>query len=88
MSQAVIKIGASQFSVEPGSVVLALKPQIDKVIYPDNTQVEIENLGQLKGPKIRTLKYHAKSRYRKVTGHRSVLYRLKITEIKSVKPAS
>ncbi|MBI2008576.1 bL21 family ribosomal protein [Candidatus Amesbacteria bacterium] len=85
MSPAVVKIGASQFSVEPGQIILASKPQIDSVVYPPDSQVLAENLGPVKGPKVQTLKYKAKSRYHKTHGHRAVLYRLQITGITSVK---
>lgn len=85
--QAIIKIGSSQFQVEPGLEILAPRPQVDQVLYPHSYQVLVENLGPVKGPKIRTAKYKAKSRYHKTTGHRTVFHRLKITEVLSVKPA-
>lgn len=88
MFHAVVKIGSSQFTVEPDQIILAPKPQIDRVIYPQSSRVSVENLGSVKGPKVHTAKYKAKSRYHKAHGHRAVLYRLKITEINSVKPAS
>lgn len=86
--QAIIKIGSSQFQVEQDQTILAPKSQIDKVLYPQGSKVSVENLGKIKGPKVHTAKYKAKSRYHKAHGHRAVFYRLKITEINSVKPAS
>ncbi|TSC88337.1 MAG: hypothetical protein G01um101416_5 [Microgenomates group bacterium Gr01-1014_16] len=86
--QAIIKIGSSQFQVEPGLEILAPKPQVDRVLYPEAYQVLVENLGLVKGPKIRTSKYKAKSRYHKTIGHRTVFHRLKVTEVKPVKSAS
>jgi ribosomal protein L21 len=84
--QAIVKIGSSQFQVEPGLEILALKPQIDQVLYPQGYQVLVENLGTVKGVKVRTQKYKAKSRYHKTTGHRTIFHRLKITEVQPVKP--
>jgi len=98
MLQAVITIGSSQFIVEPGHIIEAPKAQIDRInlvidgekvtALPKNHQVLFEDLGEFKGDKVRSFKYHAKSRYRKTRGHRTVLHRLKITDIKSVKAAS
>jgi large subunit ribosomal protein L21 len=39
-------------------------------------------LEHFRGPKIRVAKYKAKSRYRRVVGHRQELSRIKITEIR------
>lgn len=47
------------------------------------TKVEAEVLGDLKGKKIRVVKYKAKSRYRKVRGFRASQTRVKITKIVS-----
>ena len=44
-------------------------------------QVEAEILGHSQGPKIRVATYKAKSRYRRVKGHRQDLTRVKITRI-------
>jgi len=45
------------------------------------TSVSAKILEQGKGDKIRVAKFRAKSRYRKVTGFRPVLTKLKITKI-------
>ncbi|TSC90459.1 MAG: large subunit ribosomal protein L21 [Microgenomates group bacterium Gr01-1014_5] len=47
-------------------------------------KVEAEVLENLKGEKIRVLKYKAKSRYRKVRGFRASQTKIKITKIKLV----
>ena len=46
-----------------------------------NVQVEAQILEHTKGPKIRVATYKAKSRYRKVKGHRQSLTLVKITRI-------
>lgn len=44
-------------------------------------QVTASVIGQIKGPKIRVATYTAKSRHRRVRGHRQSLTRVKITSI-------
>ena len=51
-------------------------PELDKV------KVEAVVAEHLKGPKIRVFKYRPKKRYRRRAGHRSLLTRLEIAEIK------
>jgi large subunit ribosomal protein L21 len=57
------------------------KPLIDG---PDLAEVKVEAVvaEHLKGDKIRVFKYRPKKRYRKTQGHRSLLSRLEIKEIK------
>jgi large subunit ribosomal protein L21 len=50
-----------------------------------NFQVTGEIESQLKGKKIRVATYKAKSRYRRVVGHRQLLSKIKIKKIKSSK---
>ncbi len=59
-------------------------PELDKV------KVEAVVAEHLKGEKIRVFKYRPKKRYRKTQGHRSLLTRLEIADIKLVsrKPAA
>lgn len=45
-------------------------------------KVEAEVLSQFKDKKIRVAKFRAKSRYRKVKGHRQLLTKVKIEKIK------
>lgn len=49
--------------------------------YVKGAKVEAEVLENLKGEKIRVLKYKAKSRYRKVRGFRASQTKIKITKI-------
>lgn len=51
------------------------QPTVDKAV------VEGEIIEHLRGEKVRVAKFKAKSRYRKVTGHRSELSKIKITKI-------
>lgn len=51
------------------------KPLVEKCV------VNAENLGPVKGDKLRVAKYKAKSRYRRVIGFRSKLNRIRITDI-------
>lgn len=55
-------------------------PKIGTPTIP-SVYVEAEILNQFKGGKIRTAVYKAKSRYRRVKGHRQALTRVKITRI-------
>jgi large subunit ribosomal protein L21 len=48
----------------------------------DKIQIEAVVAEHLKGEKIRVFKYRPKKRYRKTQGHRSLLSRLEIREIK------
>lgn len=48
-------------------------------------KVEVKILEHHKGPKIRIAKFKAKSRYRKVKGHRQNLSKIKIEKIKVAK---
>ncbi|MEK7091313.1 MAG: bL21 family ribosomal protein [Patescibacteria group bacterium] len=79
--QAIIKIGSSQYIVEPGQELLVDRGQIDTVLYPDGAKVAIKDLGEIKGRKIRVAKYKAKSRYRKVRGFKPVYHKIKIEKI-------
>lgn len=47
----------------------------------DKAMVEAEIIEQIRGPKIRVAKFKAKSRYRKVNGHRSEQSKIKIIKI-------
>ena len=48
----------------------------------DRVKVEAVVAEHLKGEKIRVFKYRPKKRYRKSQGHRSLLSRLEITDVK------
>lgn len=49
--------------------------------YLKGTSVKVEVIEHFKGPKIRVATYKAKSRYRRVKGHRSLLTKIKIKKI-------
>ena len=46
--QAIIKIGSSQYTVEPGQELLADRGQIDAVLFPEGAKVTIKDLEKLK----------------------------------------
>jgi len=50
--------------------------------YLEKVTVELEHLNTKKAPKIRVFKYKAKSRYRRLHGHRQTYSYLKVTSIK------
>lgn len=79
--QAIIKIGTSQYIVEPDQELLVDRPRVDAVLFPEKAKVTIKDLGVVKGKKVRVAKYKAKSRYRKVRGFRSVYHKIKIEKI-------
>lgn len=56
--------------------------------YLKDVQVVAELLGHKRGKKIRVARFRAKSRYRRVVGHRQSLTRVKIKPVKKVKPAT
>lgn len=93
--QAIVKIGSSQYLVEPGQQYIVDRPQVDQVLLvidgdkvvvgqPQVTgaQVTIKDLGEVKGEKIRVSKFKAKSRYKKTVGFRPVYHLVEITKIK------
>lgn len=53
--------------------------------YIDNVFIEARILQQKKGKKIRVAKFKAKSRYRRVTGHRQNLTKIEITGLSQLK---
>jgi large subunit ribosomal protein L21 len=80
--------------VSEGQELLLDTPQIDQVLMVidgDKTwvgqpevkgaTVKISEGSLVKGPKVRSFKYKAKSRYRKVHGFRAKLYRVKVDSI-------
>ena len=64
-------------------VLLLLDSKKIKVGQPlvSKAYVKAKIITQLKSPKIRVAKFRAKSRYRKVKGHRQLLTKLKIIKI-------
>jgi large subunit ribosomal protein L21 len=68
------------------SEVLMIDNGTDTVVgtpFVEKASVEFEILAQGRGEKIRVAKFTAKSRYRKVTGHRQSQTELVVTKINS-----
>ena len=65
------------------SVLLVVNDKTVKVGKPGVTGAKVvaELVGEEKGDKVHVMKYKAKSRYRRHTGHRPVFTRVKITSI-------
>lgn len=61
--------------------------QIGKPVLSD-VSVSGKVLGQFKGDKIRVAKFKAKSRYRRVTGHRQLLTKVQIEKISTNQPST
>ncbi len=93
--QAVAKIGKSQYLVEPGQKIQTDTAEVAAVLLvvdgdqvlvgqPEvaGAKVTVDDLGLVKGDKIRVFKFKAKSRYRKSQGFRPVYHRLEIKDIK------
>jgi len=70
-------------AVEFNEVFLMVEDKQVKIGQPQvkGAKVKAKILEQLKGEKIRVATYKAKSRYRRVKGHRELLTKLQITEI-------
>src|SRR5438874_4362263 len=98
MSYAIVKTGGKQYRVEQGMSLLverlradegakvALDPLLfvdgEKVIDGDGVKVEAKVVGHERGPKLRIVKFKPKRGYKRRTGHRQELTRLKVTSIK------
>lgn len=70
-------------TVEFDSVLLVVNDKTVKVGNPEvkGAKVVAQLVGEEKGDKVHVMKYKAKSRYRRHTGHRPVFTRVKITSI-------
>mgnify|MGYP001585339891 FL=1 len=92
--QALVKIGTSQYLVQPGQELLVDRPQVDAVLLVcdedkvhvgqptvEGATVTLKDLGEIKGDKVRTAKFKAKSRYRKVRGFRPTYHRVKVVKV-------
>ncbi|KKQ60090.1 MAG: hypothetical protein US80_C0002G0008 [Candidatus Daviesbacteria bacterium GW2011_GWA2_38_17] len=79
---AVCEIGGKQYKVVPGKSLMVTGQLIAKVLLlSENGKIKIgkpylkddldlKSLGAVMGEKVRVAKFHAKSKYRKVTGYR------------------
>lgn len=74
--------GANE-KLEFNDVLLYVDEETVKIGQPTIPDAKIlaQVIGEEKGEKIRVAKYKAKSRYRKVRGHRSIYTRVKIEKI-------
>jgi len=70
------KVTARALLYKAGDKTVLDGPDLDKV------KVEAVVAEHIKGEKIRVFKYRAKKRYRRTMGHRSLLTRLEISDIK------
>ncbi len=92
--QALVKIGTSQYLVQPGQELLVDRPQVDAILLVcdedrvyvgqpivEGASVILKDLGEIKGDKVRTAKFKAKSRYRKMRGFRSTHHRVEVVKV-------
>jgi large subunit ribosomal protein L21 len=98
MSYAIVKTGGKQYRVEEGqtllverlpddagaTVELATLLTVDDDLL-DGGLVRAEVVGHERGPKLRIVKFKPKRGYKRRTGHRQELTRLKITSIGAAK---
>ena len=68
--------------IKNGQQVKIGKPYLEKVTITG------EVLEQKKGPKIRVARFRAKSRYRRVLGHRQLISKVKINQLTTTKASS
>jgi large subunit ribosomal protein L21 len=94
MGYAIIKTGGKQYRVEEGQTLLVerLRADVGAKIdlealatigdeLKDGGAVKAEVLGHERGPKLRVVKFKPKRGYKRRTGHRQELTRLKITKV-------
>lgn len=71
---------AKKLEFEPLMIIDGDKVQLGQPVL-SNLKVKAEVLEEVKGDKIKVLKYKPKKRYHKLTGHRQRQARIKITSI-------
>jgi large subunit ribosomal protein L21 len=78
-------VGEAESNVNFEKVLLVADGDNVQIGQPniDGVTIKARVLEQKKGKKIRVAKFKAKSRYRKVTGHRQHLTKVQITDIQS-----
>ena len=94
MSYAIVKTGGKQYRVEKGQTLLVERLPEDAGAtvelatlltvgddLVDGGTVRAEVVGHERGPKLRVVKFKPKRGYKRRTGHRQELTRLKITSI-------
>lgn len=77
------RLGGANGKLEFDNVLLYVDGETVRLGQPtvSGAKISAEVLREEKGEKIRVAKYKAKSRYRKVRGHRSLYTRVKIEKI-------
>jgi large subunit ribosomal protein L21 len=97
MSYAIIKTGGKQYRVEEGQTLLVERLRADEgasvdletLLFrgdgdddlADGGAVSAEIVGHERGPKLRVVKFKPKRGYKRRTGHRQELTRVRITSI-------
>jgi len=87
MEIAVIKTGGKQYKVQEGDIIeiekltLAKDKSIDFDDILHGKKVRAKVLDEVKGPKVKILKYKSKVGYRKHMGHRQKYNKIKIEKI-------
>lgn len=83
---AIIKTGGKQYKVAEGDIIKVEKLPVskDKLRFEDifgGKKVTASIVGEGKADKIRVVKFHAKKRYKRTTGHRQPYSQIKIESI-------
>jgi large subunit ribosomal protein L21 len=101
MAYAVIKTGGKQYRVEEGQTLLVEKLPGnagdkleletllnvgDDVDFGGGTAVQAEIVGHEKGVKLRVVKFKPKRGYKRRTGHRQGLTRIRVVSVGGTKP--
>ena len=96
MAYAIVKTGGKQYRVEEGQTLLVERLRADAGAsvdletlatigdsLEDGGAVQAEVVGHERGPKLRIVKFKPKRGYKRRTGHRQDLTRIKITKVGS-----
>jgi large subunit ribosomal protein L21 len=97
MTYAIIKTGGKQYRVEEGQTLLVERLRVDvgeaadvQTLLSvgdqgpaDGGAVQAEVVGHERGPKLRVVKFKPKRGYKRRTGHRQDLTRIRITSLGS-----
>jgi len=94
MAYAVVKTGGKQYRVEEGQTLLVERLRADAGAtvdletlatvsddLSDGGAVQAEVVGHERGPKLRVVKFKPKRGYKRRTGHRQELTRIRITKV-------
>lgn len=84
MEFAIIKTGGKQYKVKVGDTLKVEKLEGRTAEFKDllnGGKVSAAIVSNIKAPKVRVLKFHAKKRYKRIIGHRQNLSIIKIEKI-------